>query len=89
MYTVVEVANICKVSTETVRRWIRDCKLHAFGKGVKGSRYLISEQDLDDFLKNRKGKYYIVDSSKKYLKIRNELLLLCEKINDLIEALES
>lgn len=52
-YTAEEVAEILKVTTESVRRWIRDGKL----KSVKlGGRYLrISQADLDEYVASMRG----------------------------------
>jgi len=52
-YTAEEVAEILKVTTESVRRWIRDGKL----KSVKlGGRYLrISQADLDEYVVSMRG----------------------------------
>lgn len=51
-YTTDEVADICRVKVETVREWIKDSKL----KGIKrGRAYLITEQDLKDYLEEQHG----------------------------------
>lgn len=47
-----EVASICRVTVWTVREWIKEEKL----KGVKrGRRYLIDEEDLRTYLKEKHG----------------------------------
>ena len=53
-YTAEEVAEMLKVTTESVRRWIRDGKL----KSVKlsGKFIRISQADLDEFVKSMRGK---------------------------------
>ena len=52
-YTAEEVAEILKVTTESVRRWIRDGKL----KSVKlsGKFIRISQDDLDTFTESMRG----------------------------------
>lgn len=52
-YTAEEVAEMLKVTTESVRRWIRDGKL----KSVKlsGKFIRISQADLDEFVKSMRG----------------------------------
>jgi excisionase family DNA binding protein len=52
-YTAEEVAEILKVTTESVRRWIRDGKL----KSVKlGGKYIrVSQADLDEFVLSMRG----------------------------------
>lgn len=44
---VFEVADLCRVHPETVRRWIRDGRLEAF---YAGRRQVISEEALEKFL---------------------------------------
>jgi len=52
LYDVHEVAEICRVTPETVREWIKSEKLPA----VKpGRSYLIDEEDLRAFLKEKHG----------------------------------
>ena len=51
-YTAVEVAEICRVKVETVRSWIKDKKLPA---SKPGREYLVSAEDLTDFLKEKHG----------------------------------
>lgn len=51
-YTTDEVADICRVTKETVREWIKDGKLH----GIKrGRSYLITEEDLKSYLEEAHG----------------------------------
>lgn len=52
-YTADEVAEMLKVTTESVRRWIRGGKL----KSVKlsGKFIRISQTDLDEFVKSMRG----------------------------------
>lgn len=51
-YTTDEVAEICSVTVETVREWIKGKKM----VGVKrGRAYLIKEVDLKKFLEERYG----------------------------------
>lgn len=52
-YTTDEVAELLKVTTESVRRWIRDDKL----KSVKlsGKFIRISQSDLDEFIASMRG----------------------------------
>ncbi len=52
-YTAEEVAEMLKITTESVRRWVRDGKL----KSVKLSgRFIrISQEDLDEFVKSMRG----------------------------------
>jgi len=52
-FTAEEVAEVLKVTTESVRRWIRDGKL----KSVKlGGRYIrVSQADLDEFVASMRG----------------------------------
>lgn len=52
-FTAEEVAEMLKVTTESVRRWIRDGKL----KSVKlsGKFIRISQADLDEFVKSMRG----------------------------------
>lgn len=51
-YTTDEVADICRVTVETVREWIKDNKLN----GVKrGRSYLITEEDLKTYLGEKHG----------------------------------
>lgn len=52
LYTCPEVAEICKVQPETVRQWIKDKKLPA---SKPGREYLIDEEDLRAFLKEKHG----------------------------------
>lgn len=51
-YTTEEVAEICRVTKETVRDWCRTGKL----KGTKrGRSYLIAEDDLKEYLEAQHG----------------------------------
>lgn len=51
-YTADEVANICRVTVETVREWLKADKIN----GIKRGRgYLIAESDLRDFLETKHG----------------------------------
>lgn len=52
-YTTEEVAEMLKVTTESVRRWIRDGKL----KSVKlsGKFIRISQEDLNAFIESMRG----------------------------------
>ena len=52
-YTAEEVADMLKVTTESVRRWIRDDKLKAVRLGGKYLR--ISQEDLNTFVESMKG----------------------------------
>jgi len=52
VYTVDEVAAITQVTIWTVREWIKAGKL--VGK-KRGRAYIISEQDLKNFLEERHG----------------------------------
>lgn len=47
--TVNSIANYCMVSPATVRRWIKDGKLHAIR--LPGGHFRVTVQDLLDFLK--------------------------------------
>jgi len=47
-YTAEEVAEILKVTTESVRRWIRDGKLRSVK--LSGKFIRISQTDLDEFV---------------------------------------
>ncbi len=49
LYTIGEVALKCRVSAETVRRWIRDDKLRGLTLGQSGA-YRVPETALMDFL---------------------------------------
>lgn len=50
-YTVPQIADLLKINPETVRRWIQDDKLIGY-KSSNKTGFLISEQDLKDFLKS-------------------------------------
>ena len=52
-YTTDEVADLLKVNTESVRRWVRDNKLKAVKLSHKFIR--ISQDDLDQFIKTMRG----------------------------------
>lgn len=49
-YTTEEVAEILKVTTESVRRWIRGGKLQSVK--LSGKFIRVSQQDLDDFIES-------------------------------------
>ena len=51
-YTIPDVAELLKVSTKTIRRWIDDGELavHRFNRRIR-----ISESDLSDFIRRRRG----------------------------------
>ncbi len=52
LYTTDEVAEVCRVTIETVREWLKDGKL----VGTKpGRAYLIKESDLKTYLEARHG----------------------------------
>jgi len=51
-YTTDEVAVVCRVTKETVRDWCRDGKIKAT---KRGRSYLISEDDLKDYLEVQHG----------------------------------
>ena len=46
-----DIATKLQVNQDTIRRWIREGKLHAT---LLGSKYRISQQDLNTFLKERR-----------------------------------
>lgn len=48
VYTVSEVAKMCKVNNQTVWRWIKSGKLKAYRLGGTGT-YRIKEDDLTGF----------------------------------------
>lgn len=52
LYGVPEVAEICRVTEATVREWIKSGKLKAL---KPGRSYLIDEEDLRFFLKEKHG----------------------------------
>ena len=52
LYTAAEVAEICHVTVETVREWIKQDKIKATRPGRE---YLIDEEDLRAFLKEKHG----------------------------------
>jgi len=52
-YTAEEVAEILKVTTESVRRWIRYGKLKSVRLGGKYIR--VSQADLDEFVLSMRG----------------------------------
>lgn len=49
-YTTEEVAEIMKVTTESVRRWIRGGKLQSVK--LSGKFIRVSQKDLDDFIES-------------------------------------
>lgn len=49
-YTTEEVAEILKVTTESVRRWIRGGKLQSVK--LSGKFIRVSQKDLDDFIES-------------------------------------
>lgn len=49
-YTTDEVAETLKVTTESVRRWIRDGKLSSVK--LSGKFIRVSQKDLDDFIES-------------------------------------
>ena len=51
--TVDEVAAICRVNIETVRRWIRAGELSALTLGGPRSGYRIKRADLETFISSR------------------------------------
>lgn len=51
-YTTNEVAQICRVTKETVREWIKDNKIKAV---KRGRSYLIAEEDLKEYLRETHG----------------------------------
>lgn len=51
-YTTDEVAVVCRVQKETVREWIKDGKIKAI---KRGRSYLIAEEDLKEYLKEKHG----------------------------------
>lgn len=52
-YTTDEVADILKVTRESVRRWVRDDKLKAVK--LSGKFIRISQDDLDEFINIMRG----------------------------------
>jgi len=52
LYTTDEVAEICRVSTHTVRRWLREGVIEA---ARPGRAYLISESTLKKHLEEKHG----------------------------------
>lgn len=52
-YTTEEVAEMLKVTPDSVRRWIRDGKLKSIK--LSGKFIRISQADLDEFVKNMRG----------------------------------
>lgn len=52
LLTVEEVAEICRTSVRTVRRWIADGELAVYRIG---GRVLVSEEDLAAFIKSCRG----------------------------------
>jgi excisionase family DNA binding protein len=54
LYTVEEVATQLRVHPETVRNWIKTGQLAAINLGGSAG-YRISESDLADFLRKRRG----------------------------------
>ena len=50
LLTIPDVAAICRVSTKTVRRWIKATKLAAFRVGIQ---WRIAPKDLNLFLRER------------------------------------
>jgi excisionase family DNA binding protein len=52
LYTATEVAEICRVTVETVRAWIKEGKLKA---KKPGREYLVDEVDLREFLEEKHG----------------------------------
>lgn len=78
VYSVLELADIFKVSTETVRRWIRNGELHCDSKSVKGIPKEIKDHDIDDFV--RKNNRYLA----KWNSITNEDRIgLLHELNDI------
>ena len=52
LYTVEEIANLLGVHPETIRKWIKNRKLHAIN--LRGSAgYRISQSAFDQFLRER------------------------------------
>lgn len=51
-YTVAEAAAVCRVSVFTLRQWIKDGKIKAT---KPGKSYLISEENLTTYLKEKHG----------------------------------
>lgn len=52
-YTTEEVADMLKVNTESVRRWVRDGKLRAVK--LSGKFIRISQEDLNSFVEAMRG----------------------------------
>lgn len=52
-YTTEEVAEMLKVTPDSVRRWIRDGKLKSIK--LSGKFIRISQADLDTFIKSQRG----------------------------------
>jgi len=52
-YTAEEIAEMLKVTTESVRRWIRNGKLKSIK--LSGKFIRISRDDLDEFIKSMRG----------------------------------
>lgn len=53
--TTADVAEVLKVSEETVRRWIRAGELPVLGVGGRRGGYRIRREDLDAFIDQRFG----------------------------------
>lgn len=97
-YTVLQIASKLNVNPETVRRWIREGKLHAIRPSCNKKGFRLYEKSLSDFLdKNPKyknsTKSFNLPKSKKSRRLweirtrveKNEKLV--SEINELLENL--
>lgn len=83
MYDVKEIAKKLDVCEEQVRRYIRDGSLHVI-KGGKGSGYIVSEKDLDDFIS--KHPKYMSAASPEYAEL-NFYKTRCEYLEKRLESI--
>ena len=80
MYNVKQVAKICEVNEETVRRWIRSKKLKSERTSKKGGNYILKE-DLKAFM-NSNPKYSCALSEEDYIdRLNYDIFLAKEQIN--------
>lgn len=92
-YNVRQISQMLQVSTETVRRWIRYGIIEGLLDNGKKGGYLVTEKELNRFLKNRPkyNKKIISDtSSNKYntLSLNQRIFELDDLIRKLQETLE-